>query len=134
MNGSDWTDRCADQVAVACAFDLLMRNGDDMRHKPFAERKAALKKLLPRGRDGIQYVEHSEAMARRCFRRRASLAWRGLTRRIVPVRRGVPGQDQKDAGPSGVAFRRRRRLDRAGTTGAHLSQGFLVCGHNSARF
>ena len=36
--------RCFDQVAVACAFDLLVLNGDDMRRKPFAERKAALAK------------------------------------------------------------------------------------------
>lgn len=34
--------RTNDHVAVACAFDLLMLNGDDMRRKPFAERKAAL--------------------------------------------------------------------------------------------
>ena len=38
--------RCLDQVAVACAFDLLMLDGDDMRRKPFAERKAALGRLL----------------------------------------------------------------------------------------
>jgi ATP-dependent DNA ligase len=33
--------RSNDHVAVACAFDLLMLNGDDMWRKPFAERKAA---------------------------------------------------------------------------------------------
>jgi ATP-dependent DNA ligase len=49
---------------------LLMRNGEDLRRKPFADRKAALRKLLRRCRDGIQYVEHT--------RQRASLAWRGL--------------------------------------------------------
>ncbi|MFZ0069621.1 MAG: hypothetical protein WAK90_25960 [Pseudolabrys sp.] len=26
--------RCFDQVAIACAFDLLMLNGDDMRRNP----------------------------------------------------------------------------------------------------
>ena len=30
--------RTNDHVAVACAFDLLTLNGDDMRRKPFAER------------------------------------------------------------------------------------------------
>ena len=35
--------RCFDHLAVACAFDLLMLNGDDMRRKPFAERKAAFR-------------------------------------------------------------------------------------------
>ena len=30
--------RTNDHGAVACAFDLLTLNGDDMRRKPFAER------------------------------------------------------------------------------------------------
>ena len=38
---------CADNLAVACAFDLFMLNGDDLRGKPLIERKAALHKLLP---------------------------------------------------------------------------------------
>ena len=59
--------RCFDHVAVACAFDVLMVNGDDMRRKPFAERKAALGRLLFRTRDGIQYVEHAEGHGDRMF-------------------------------------------------------------------
>src|SRR5262245_63751265 len=46
--------------AVALAFDLLALDGEDLRRKPFAERKAALRKILKRTRRGIQYVEHSE--------------------------------------------------------------------------
>jgi hypothetical protein len=38
--------RVNDQGASACAFDLLMLNGDDMRRRPYVERKAALRKLL----------------------------------------------------------------------------------------
>jgi bifunctional non-homologous end joining protein LigD len=52
--------RFFDQVVVACAFDLLMLSGDDLRRKPFAEREAALRKLLKHEPDGIQYVEHTE--------------------------------------------------------------------------
>ena len=52
--------RLNDRDAIAVAFDLLMLNGDDMRRKPFIERKAALGKLLFRSRDGILYVEHAE--------------------------------------------------------------------------
>ena len=52
--------RCFDHLAVACAFDLLMLNGDDLRRKTFAERKAALRKLLKHEPNGIQYVEHIE--------------------------------------------------------------------------
>ncbi len=49
-----------DHEAVACAFDLLALDGDDLRRKPFKERKTALGKLLFRSRGGIQYVEHAE--------------------------------------------------------------------------
>src|SRR5262249_28771574 len=49
-----------DHVAVACAFDLLMLNGDDMRRMSFAERKSELRKILRRSREGIQCVEYTE--------------------------------------------------------------------------
>jgi bifunctional non-homologous end joining protein LigD len=52
--------RTAVQEAVACAFDLLMRDDDDLRRRPLIERKAALGKLLIRSRGGIQYVEQLE--------------------------------------------------------------------------
>ena len=48
--------RLHDRDAVATAFDLLMVNGEDIRRKPFVERKSALRKLLRN--DRIQYVEH----------------------------------------------------------------------------
>jgi ATP-dependent DNA ligase len=34
--------RVNDARASACAFDLLMINGDDIRRNPFSERKAML--------------------------------------------------------------------------------------------
>ena len=34
--------RVNDKSASACAFDLLMFNGDDLRRRPYVERKAAL--------------------------------------------------------------------------------------------
>jgi bifunctional non-homologous end joining protein LigD len=52
--------RCSDHRAIACGFDLLMLDGGDLLHKPFAERKATLRKLLRRTKGGIQYVEHVE--------------------------------------------------------------------------
>jgi bifunctional non-homologous end joining protein LigD len=60
-------DRTNDHTAVACAFDLLMLNGEDLRRKPFAERKAALRKFLRRSRDGIQCVEHTEGDGEEMF-------------------------------------------------------------------
>jgi bifunctional non-homologous end joining protein LigD len=43
-----------------------MLNGDDLRRKPYAERKSALRKLLRHGR-GIQYVEHAEGHGDKLF-------------------------------------------------------------------
>jgi bifunctional non-homologous end joining protein LigD len=54
----------AGHTAVAYAFDLLMLNGDDLGRKPFADRKAALRKVLRRSREGIQFVEHTEGDGR----------------------------------------------------------------------
>ena len=53
--------RSNDGRATALAFDLLMFDGEDLRLKPYVERKAALRKLL-RGDRGIQYVEHTEKL------------------------------------------------------------------------
>ena len=47
--------RANDARASACAFDLLMRDGEDLRKKPYSERKAMLLKTLRRSRAGIQY-------------------------------------------------------------------------------
>jgi bifunctional non-homologous end joining protein LigD len=82
--------RCFDQVAVACAFDLLMLNGDDMRRKPYAERKAALGKLLFRSRDGIQYVEHAEGHGDKMFAAVCDLGLEGIVSKSLdaPYRSG----------------------------------------------
>jgi ATP dependent DNA ligase domain len=42
--------------------------GDDIRRKPFSERKAMLKSLLGRTRNGIQYVEHTEGDGAEMFK------------------------------------------------------------------
>jgi bifunctional non-homologous end joining protein LigD len=70
--------RLNDRDAIAVAFDLLMLNGDDMRRKPFIERKAALGKLLFRSRDGIQYVEHAEGHGDKMFAAVCQLGLEGI--------------------------------------------------------
>ncbi|MGB8429157.1 MAG: hypothetical protein WCE72_04985, partial [Pseudolabrys sp.] len=79
-----------DRVAIACAFDLLLLNGDDMRRKPFAERKAALAKLLFRSREGIQYVEHAEGHGDKMFAAVCDLGLEGIVskRLDAPYRSG----------------------------------------------
>src|SRR5262245_22108734 len=60
----------------ACAFELLMFNGDDLRRRPYVDRKAALRKLLRHGR-GIQYVEHAESHGDKFSLLHTSSGWRG---------------------------------------------------------
>ena len=82
--------RTADQEAVACAFDLLMRDGDDLRRRPLIERKAALGKLLIRSRGGIQYVEHAEGHGDKLFEAVCKLGLGGIVSKKlnVPYRSG----------------------------------------------
>ena len=78
--------RVNDHDAVATAFDLLMLNGDDIRRKPYLERKAALRKLLRRDRGDIQYVEHAEGHGDEMFDAVCELGLEG----IVSKRIGAP--------------------------------------------
>jgi len=82
--------RTADQLAVACAFDLLMRDGDDLRRRPLIERKTALGKLLIRSRGGIQYVEHAEGHGDKMFTAVCDLGLEGIVSKKLdaPYRSG----------------------------------------------
>src|SRR5262245_19993591 len=46
------------------AFDLLWLDGEDLRGRPLIERKARLKKLLPRSNTALLYVDHVEQRGR----------------------------------------------------------------------
>jgi bifunctional non-homologous end joining protein LigD len=70
--------RLNDQNAVALAFDLMALDGDDLRRKPFAERKAALRKVLRRTKRGIQYVEHTEGDGVEMFKAVCKLGLEGI--------------------------------------------------------
>ena len=71
------------------SFDLLMVNGDDLRRKPHAERKSALRKLLRHGR-GIQYVEHAEGHGDKLFAAACNLGLEGIVSKKLdaPYRSG----------------------------------------------
>ena len=61
--------RTADEKAVALAFDLLF-SGDDIRRQPLIERKNALRWVLRKAREGIQYVEDTDGDGTENVRRR----------------------------------------------------------------
>ena len=66
-----------------------MLNEDDMRRKPYVERKAALRKLL-RGDRGIQYVEHTEGHGDRLFNAVCTIGLEGIVSKKLnsPYRSG----------------------------------------------
>ena len=82
--------RVADDCAIALGFDLLMRDGDDLRRKPLVERKAALGKLLLRSHGGIQYVEHAEGHGEKMFAAVCDLGLEGIVSKKLnaPYRSG----------------------------------------------
>jgi hypothetical protein len=50
--------REAAQTAILYAFDLIEQDGEDMRNRPFLDRKAALARLLRKTNAGILLNEH----------------------------------------------------------------------------
>jgi bifunctional non-homologous end joining protein LigD len=50
--------RKAADTAILYAFDLIEHDGEDMRNRPFLDRKAALARLLRDTEAGIQLNEH----------------------------------------------------------------------------
>jgi bifunctional non-homologous end joining protein LigD len=70
--------RANDPRASACAFNLLMCDGDDLRRKPYSERKALLLKVLRSSRSGIQYVEHTEGDGVEMFKAVCKLGLEGI--------------------------------------------------------
>src|SRR6478736_9608908 len=82
--------RCNDYLAFAYAFDLLMVGGEDLRHLPFAKRKAALRTLLKADRGGIQYVEHAEGHGDKLFAAVCQLGLEGIVSKKIdaPYRSG----------------------------------------------
>jgi bifunctional non-homologous end joining protein LigD len=100
--------RRSDHLAVACAFDLLALNGEDLRRRPFVERKAALRKLLKRERDGLQYVEHIDGDGRQMFEAVCKLGLEGIVSKRVaaPYKSGPSKSWIKIKNPNAAAATR----------------------------
>jgi ATP-dependent DNA ligase len=81
--------RTADEKAVALAFDLLL-SGDHIRRQPLIERKTALKWVLRKAREGIQYVEHAEGHGDKLFAAVCNLGLEGIVSKKLnaPYRSG----------------------------------------------
>jgi bifunctional non-homologous end joining protein LigD len=100
--------RCFDHLAIACAFDLLRLDGDDLRRSPLAERKKALKRVLRRARDGIQFVEHVEGDGEEMFGTACDLGLEGIVskRLTAPYKSGPFKAWVKVKNPNAPAYMR----------------------------
>ena len=119
--------RCFDHLAVACAFDLLMLNGDDLRRKAFAERKAALRKLLKHEPDGIQCVERTEGDGDAMFEAVCKLGLEGIVSKKLtpPIAQGR----RKVGSRSGTRrLRQRYALSRGASEAGSMQEGPLLGG------
>ena len=102
------------------AFDLLI-TGDDLRKKPFSERKAMLRKVLRRTRSGIQYVEHTEGDGAEMFKAACKLGLEGMvSKRLTSPYRSGPSKSwikvQKSKGTRrNSGYRRNILRERGGT-------------------
>jgi bifunctional non-homologous end joining protein LigD len=100
--------RVMDHAAVACAFDLMMLDGDDLRRLPLSERKAALRKVLRRTKRGIQYVEHVEGHGAEMFKAICDLGPEGIVSKKInsPYRSGPSKSWIKVKNPKAAAATR----------------------------
>jgi bifunctional non-homologous end joining protein LigD len=76
--------RVHDHRAIAAAFDLLNHDGTDLRPMPLSERKAALKRLLARCSNAIQYVIHLEGDGAEMFAAVCKLGLEGIVSKRSP--------------------------------------------------
>src|SRR6478672_578031 len=84
--------RTADEKAVALAFDLLL-SGDDIRRQPLIERKNALRWVLRKAREGIQYVEDTDGDGQKMFDSVCKLGLEGIvSKRLNSVYRSGPSK------------------------------------------
>ena len=82
----------ADEKAVALAFDLLL-SGEDIRRQALIERKTALKWVLRKAREGIQYVEHAEGHGDKLFAAVCNLGLEGIvSKRLTSVYKSGPSR------------------------------------------
>ena len=84
--------RTADEKAMALAFDLLL-SGDDIRRQPLIERKNALRWVLRKAREGIQYVEATDGDGEKMFAAVCELGLEGIvSKRLNSVYRSGPSK------------------------------------------
>jgi bifunctional non-homologous end joining protein LigD len=66
------------ELVTYFAFDLLFMNGRDLRELSLLERKARLKRLLPREHSRLRYVDYIEAQGEAMYRHAVKVGLEGV--------------------------------------------------------
>jgi bifunctional non-homologous end joining protein LigD len=100
-------------IATFCAFDLLELNGQDMRHQPLEERKAALKMVLRPSHPGVAYNRHFDVEGSIVFHHACKLGCEGVVSKRLgsPYRAGRSADWIKVKNPAAPAVKRETEED-----------------------
>jgi bifunctional non-homologous end joining protein LigD len=96
--------------AILYAFDLIEYDGEDMRNRPFLDRKAALAQLLRNTEAGILFNEHIAGDGRVVFAHACRLGAEGIvSKKIDSLYRSGPCRVWiKVRNPASIAAQRER--------------------------
>jgi bifunctional non-homologous end joining protein LigD len=96
--------------AILYAFDLIEHNGEDLRGRPFLERKEALARLLAGSKAGILYNDHLAAEGATVFAHACKLGAEGIVSKRIdaPYRSGRYSAWIKVRNPASTAVQRER--------------------------
>jgi bifunctional non-homologous end joining protein LigD len=70
-------------TAILYAFDLIEHDGEDMRNRPFLERKAALARVLRSTKAGILFNEHIAEDGATVFAHACELGAEGIVSKMI---------------------------------------------------
>jgi bifunctional non-homologous end joining protein LigD len=133
----DLRRREAAHSAILYAFDLIERDGEDLRDRPFLDRKAALARLLPDTGAGILINEHVAEDGPTVFEHARRLGAEGIvSKKIDGTYRSGPcpvwikvSRSGQHCGPAGAERELEQVSSIRGTSG--LMSGLQRYGNNS---
>ena len=91
-----------------CAFDLIELNGDDVRRLPLLDRKARLRKILAKPKDGVHFGDHIEGDGIVVYEHACKLGCEGIVakRKDLPYESGRSRRWLKIKNPNSPATKR----------------------------
>jgi bifunctional non-homologous end joining protein LigD len=100
--------RQRDDAVILCSFDLIERDGEDLRRAPLQHRKHALADLLQRTDDSIAFNKHFTGDGAIIFKHACALGCEGIVSKRLgsPYRSGRTDHWIKVKNPSAPALKR----------------------------